>query len=180
MGAPAIEDLPHYQFDDYLQWEGRWELIDGIPYAMAPAPMKKHQALSSRMARLLDEALDGCETCYASLPVDWKIAEDTVVQPDNLIICESPDGLYITQTPPLVVEILSPSSERVDKGRKLRLYQDAGVLWYLIVDPNDETVCIYENLDGRFVKRVETADKTFRFERLQCDVDVDFSRLWKI
>lgn len=34
-----IEDLPHYTYDDYVTWEGRWELIQGIPYAMTPAPV---------------------------------------------------------------------------------------------------------------------------------------------
>ena len=32
------EQLPHYTYEDYLCWEGRWELINGIPYAMTPAP----------------------------------------------------------------------------------------------------------------------------------------------
>lgn len=180
MGAPNLEDLPHYTFDDYLQWEGRWELIDGIAYAMAPAPMKKHQALSGKMARLLDEALDACDTCYASLPVDWKIAEDTVVQPDNLIICESSEGFRITQAPPLVVEILSPSTRRTDEGRKYRLYESEGVTWYLIVDPEEKIVRIFENVNGGFTTRMETTDETFTFDRLPCEVTVDFSRLWRI
>jgi hypothetical protein len=47
MGITAlrIEDLPHYTYDDYVQWEGNWEIINGIPYAMSPAPSKKHQQL---------------------------------------------------------------------------------------------------------------------------------------
>lgn len=47
MGSAAlalkIEDLPHYTYDDYAQWEGRWEIIEGVPYAMSPAPTIKHQ-----------------------------------------------------------------------------------------------------------------------------------------
>jgi hypothetical protein len=35
-------DLPRYKFADYIKWEGNWELIDGIPYAMVPAPARKH------------------------------------------------------------------------------------------------------------------------------------------
>ena len=37
--ALKVEDLPHYTYDDYVQWEGRWELIKGIPFAMVPAPV---------------------------------------------------------------------------------------------------------------------------------------------
>ena len=39
----VIEDLPHYSYDDYKIWEGDWELIRGIPYAMAPAASWWHQ-----------------------------------------------------------------------------------------------------------------------------------------
>ncbi|HSV11108.1 MAG TPA: hypothetical protein VLI68_10085 [Hanamia sp.] len=34
----AVKLLPHYTYEDYCHWEGRWEVIDGIPYAMIPAP----------------------------------------------------------------------------------------------------------------------------------------------
>jgi len=49
-----IEDLPHYTYDDYVQWEGRWEIINGIPYAMVPAPGRKHQRLSVKIAAQLE------------------------------------------------------------------------------------------------------------------------------
>ena len=43
--ALALSDLPHYTYDDYIQWEGQWELIDGIAYAMVPAPSVEHKIL---------------------------------------------------------------------------------------------------------------------------------------
>jgi len=46
MGILEQGDLPHYTYDDYSQWEGRWELIDGIAYAMTPAPWFSHQRVS--------------------------------------------------------------------------------------------------------------------------------------
>ena len=49
ISALRIEDLPHYTYDDYVQWEGRWELINGIPYAMTPAPSVKHQLISQNI-----------------------------------------------------------------------------------------------------------------------------------
>ena len=104
MGTPRLEDLPHYTRDDYRPWEGRWELIHGIPYAMTPAPSIKHQSVSSRIDRLLQEALDQCDECRALLPVDWRIDEDTVVQPDNLVICHQEEKPYLTRAPALVFE----------------------------------------------------------------------------
>ena len=77
MSAIKKEYLPNYTYDDYKKWEGNWELIYGVPYAMAPAPMIKHQAISNKIARYLDEALQECETCQALLPIDWKIDDST-------------------------------------------------------------------------------------------------------
>ena len=37
--------VEYYTYDDYCQWKGDWELIDGVPLAMAPAHMIQHQAL---------------------------------------------------------------------------------------------------------------------------------------
>ena len=61
MGLVALknEDLPHYTYDDYVQWEGRWEIINGIPYAMYPAPSKKHQRVSLKIARQLEDFHEG-------------------------------------------------------------------------------------------------------------------------
>ncbi|NPA51584.1 MAG: Uma2 family endonuclease, partial [Aquificae bacterium] len=46
--------LPHYTYEDYKNWEGRWELIDGVPYAMSPAPAPKHQIVSNKIATQLE------------------------------------------------------------------------------------------------------------------------------
>jgi hypothetical protein len=59
MGLTSLqtEDLPNYTYDDYVQWEGNWEIINGIPYAMTPAPSKKHQQLSLEIAIQLKQLL---------------------------------------------------------------------------------------------------------------------------
>ncbi len=87
MSNSHIEDLPHYTYDDYVQWEGRWELIYGIAHAMSPAPSITHQAISQHIASQLERALENCQQCHALLPVDWKIDEETTVRPDNLLVC---------------------------------------------------------------------------------------------
>ncbi len=47
--SSGIKILPHYTYEDYCQWEGRWELIEGIPYAMSPAPVPGNQWVSSNI-----------------------------------------------------------------------------------------------------------------------------------
>jgi len=64
MGLTAlkIEDLPQYTYQDYAQWEGRWELINGIPYAMVPMPRIKHQRVCGKIYNYLSELLDARTT----------------------------------------------------------------------------------------------------------------------
>ena len=45
----AAKYRPHYTYDDYCQWEGQWELIEGMPYAMSPAPIPAHQRVNSTL-----------------------------------------------------------------------------------------------------------------------------------
>ncbi len=49
--------LPYYTYDDYCKWEGRWEIIDGIPHAMSPAPNPKHQAVGANIIYELIDAI---------------------------------------------------------------------------------------------------------------------------
>jgi hypothetical protein len=76
MGAKALrnEDLPQYTYEDYVQWEGRWELIQGIPYAMTPAPSIGHQVISSRINWQLRNLLQDCCRCEVLPPVSWWFA----------------------------------------------------------------------------------------------------------
>jgi Uma2 family endonuclease len=182
MGLPAlkVEDLPHYTYDDLVQWEGRWEIINGIPYAMAPSPTFKHQDISQRINVQLHELLKQCPLCRPILPVDWQIAEDTVVQPDNMVICgDNTDEKKLLLTPVLVFEILSPSTARKDKILKYKLYQEAGVKYFCIVE--QETLSA-----GVFVLKVDKyADKeTFEkgkmiFDLGPCKIAFDFGEVFK-
>ncbi len=56
MSTPSL--IERYTYEDYKSWEGRWELIDGIAYAMAPAPYPKHQRVVSHIWRELDKNLN--------------------------------------------------------------------------------------------------------------------------
>ncbi len=38
--------VEYYTYEDYCHWEGKWEMIWGVPLAMAPAPMIKHQSIA--------------------------------------------------------------------------------------------------------------------------------------
>ena len=47
--AYANKILPHYTYEDYVHWEGRWELHEGHPIAMSPMPVPKHQWVAAAL-----------------------------------------------------------------------------------------------------------------------------------
>ncbi len=178
MSSINLQDLPHYTYNEYCLWEGRWEIIHGIPYAMTPAPSVNHQHISSKIDRHLAELLDDCEHCHALLPVDWKISEDTIVQPDNLVVCFPPEGIYISQAPAVIFEILSPSTAKKDRETKFNLYEREGVEYYVIVDPVDRIAKVFQQVSGKFQKMLDTNNKTVSFSIEDCDIQFDFTKIF--
>ncbi|MCF6173466.1 MAG: Uma2 family endonuclease [Campylobacteraceae bacterium] len=176
MDALKLEDMPYYTYDDYALWKGKWEIIYGTAYAMSPAPMIKHQTISNKIARQLDEIFENCQKCKTLLPVDWKIAEDTVVQPDNLVICEEETNKsYITKAPKVIFEVLSKSTAKKDEGIKFNLYEREGVAYYIIVNPIDEMAKVYELKEGDFTNK----KTTFSLKECEETMEFDFSKIWE-
>jgi len=182
MGFLKLEDLPHYTYDDYKLWEGNdWELIYGQAYCMSPAPMIKHQHISSKIAWELQDLFNSCKKCQVLMPVDWKIAEDTVVQQDNLVICYTPTNeAYLTKAPKIIFEILSKSTAKKDKELKYKLYEQEGVKYYIIVDPKEEIAKVYELYNGKYIKVCDASDEVVEFAIKECDSEFkfDFSKIW--
>jgi len=181
MGAVRVEDLPNYTYDDYKLWDGEWELIYGVAYAMSPAPMIEHQSISNKIARYLDETFQDCEKCLSLLPVDWKIDEETVVQPDNLVICHKPTHkAYLTKAPKIIFEVLSKSTASKDKNLKYRLYEQEGVEYYIIVNPDDKIAKVYQLKDGKYIKLLDATDESVEFSLGACKktLKFDFAKIW--
>jgi Uma2 family endonuclease len=72
-------------------------------------------------------------------------SDDTVVQPDIMVICDEEKRGYegCRGAPDLVVEILSPSNTAIEMERKLKLYWEAGVREYWVVDPVNKGLTVY-------------------------------------
>lgn len=140
MPSPALaKTTSHFTWADYRAWRGdeRWELIDGVAYAMAPAPSIRHQTVALALGSRLEQALRGRPCRPFVAPTDVRLSEQDVVQPDILVVC---DAGIITEThidgaPDLVVEVLSPSTAALDLRQKKALYERAGVREYVLIDP---------------------------------------------
>jgi Uma2 family endonuclease len=145
--APRYQ--PHYTVDDYRHWEGRWELWEGAAVAMSPSPGGRHAELTGRMIMALGRAIEE-RPCKATVlvEIDWIVAHDTVVRPDITVVCgPAPEG-HVEQTPGLVVEVLSPATRTRDLVFKRQLYEEQGVPWYLIVDPDEHTIHVLSRRHG--------------------------------
>ena len=180
MEAIDYKYLPHYTYRDYKNWEGKWELIDGIAYAMSPAPMIEHQRISNKIARILDEKMGECKECIALLPVDWKIKEDSIVQPDNLVYCgkiENPN--YLTKAPKIIFEIISPATAIKDLNLKFKIYEQEGVKYYVIVNPNDKVAKVYKNIEGKYIKVGDFSKEKMIFDIDFCSFEFDFENIWR-
>ncbi|CAN5628132.1 hypothetical protein BH10BAC3_BH10BAC3_29120 [soil metagenome] len=145
---------PNYTYDDWLIWEGRWELIDGIPIAMSPLPVPKHQRIASAINYEFVSAIkkSKCKKSAVYEPLDYKVADDTILQPDILIVCGNILKPFLDFPPSLVVEILSPSTALRDRHTKFGIYESAGVKYYLIVDAEKELIELNELQNGKYVQ----------------------------
>ena len=173
----ALKNIPHYTYEDYCRWEGKWQLIDGHPIAMSPSPIAKHQIAGGDLYAIFKGALkDQCKECLACPPLDWLVKDDTVLQPDLLIVCQNIPQKYIDFPPVLVAEILSPSTALIDRNEKYDIYESQKVKYYLILDVNKERIEIYELSEGRY-ELVATSPSTFEFN-FQCSVSISFAEFW--
>lgn len=143
----AVSYIPNYTVADYLRWEGDWELWDGVPVSMSPAPGFFHQTVGSQLIAQLVQILgsDACSAdCRAVYESDWHVDESTVVRPDVMVVCGDPGGKWLTRRPELAVEILSPSTRQKDLVAKRQLYAANSVPFYLILDPGDQSALLLE------------------------------------
>ncbi len=182
MAALDYDNFQYYTYDDYQEWEDRWELIDGIAYVMSPAPYPKHQSVLAYIWQELDTHLEcSNEKCKAYLsPIDWKIDEATVVQPDVALFCEETEAQFFSKTPPLVVEVLSKATALKDVTTKKDLYEREGVLFYIIVEPHTEITDIFKLIEGKYQHSGKyTKEERCDFELSEeCRSAIDFSQVF--
>jgi Uma2 family endonuclease len=126
MAEPAIKRMT---LEEFLRWDDgtdtRYELIDSYPVAMAP-PAEAHRILAVRLVSRIDAALAGRRPCNAQIEpgVVRPDRADSYYVPDIAVTCEPNEpGRQAMVDPILIVEILSPSTERTDRRLKLPAFQ---------------------------------------------------------
>lgn len=155
------------------------ELIDGIPYAMSPALVPKHQRISGNLLSEFRMGLKKCKECAVYQPIDYLVADDTVLQPDMLIVCGEIQKKFLDFPPALVVEILSPSTALKDRRNKYPIYEEQGIPYFLIVSLDPEEVEVYQLVDNKY--QLMQQGHTFEFEfalEHGCSARIDFGEVW--
>ncbi len=176
----SMAEILNYTYEDYLNWEGEWELIEGAPVSMAPAPTKIHQRLAAEMFKALHLGLkDECSECEILYETDWKVSEETLVRPDIVLTCEDEHEAYLSKAPRIIVEILSPSTAKKDETIKFDIYEREGVQYYMLVYPDDLKVKVYRLQEGRYVKVGDYTHEVLELDTMECALSLDFRQVFK-
>ncbi|HBF33298.1 TPA: Uma2 family endonuclease [Candidatus Sumerlaeota bacterium] len=155
MAQSVQHENQKYTYADYLTWpeDERWELIDGEPYCMSPAPTPRHQIILVSLVLQVGNFLKGKPCQLFPAPFDVRFVERdlsdqetlTVVQPDISVICDPQkiDERGCKGAPDFIVEIVSPSSVQRDLIKKTALYEKYGVREYWVIHPVDQILTVY-------------------------------------
>jgi len=129
--------------EEFLRWDDgtdtHYELIGGFPVAMAP-PAEVHRALAVRLASRIDAALSARRPCNAQIEAGITRPDraDTYFVADIAATCLAlSPGRQAIEEPFLIVEILSPSTERHDRRTKLPLYRQLETVQEIVLIDSD-------------------------------------------
>ncbi|MCL2054753.1 MAG: Uma2 family endonuclease [Oscillospiraceae bacterium] len=194
--SPLRKEEPRYTYKDYITWDENFkcELIDGIPYVdgkpydeippkavmLAPAPAWQHQMVSGELFFRIRAFLEGKPCKVFSSPFDVRLntdeGDDTVVQPDIVVICDSNklSGTGCIGAPDMVIEVSSPSTTRRDKLDKFKMYQKAGVREYWIVEPDTKlTDVVIFKKEGYDMTRYSDKDIIPSYVLTGCEINMN-------
>jgi len=139
--------------------------------------MIKHQQVSGNIFSEFNKNISN--KCLVANFIDYKIANDTIVSPDVLVACGDDLGdKYLKKTPQIVVEILSPSTQRKDRNEKYNLYENEGIKYYIIVDWQSKIAEVYKLKDGKYKLSKKISKEDYLFEIDGCNIEFEFSNIW--
>lgn len=170
--------------EEYLEFdynaEGRYEWLDGEVFEMSGGS-PEHSLLGNRIGRLLGNQLDprGCLVFQS----DVRIKVPTMLPyrfGDVTALCGKP--IYedlgksrLLVNPTLIVEVLSPSTEKYDRVSKLKAYKSIESLReYMLVWQDKKFVMLFTKHNEKFWFQSEYVEgETLKLESLECELSVD-------
>lgn len=172
--APVRTDLT---FEEYIEAEAKsrakHEFVHGQMFGLAGASDRHNRVAGRLYARLLDAETGSCQTFFADMKV--RTPDGTGYYPDLLVTCdEDDDDAYVKRKPCLVVEVLSDSTEAVDRGEKLLNYQKFGSLQgYVLLSQDLPRAEVYRRVEDGWRYEVVEAGETMRLPCVGLELPVD-------
>lgn len=140
---------------DYLDGERdgavRHEYVGGQAYAMAGASARHNRIALNIAGRLNDHLADSeCEAFMADMKI--RVAPDLFYYPDVVVTCDQPrSNAYFRTEPRLIIEVLSPTTERIDRHEKLAAYKNCpSVQEYALVSQDGMLVEMHRRKDDEW------------------------------
>jgi len=165
-------------FDSYLQQERdaeyRSEYIDGKVYAIAGAS-KTHNTIAVALTATIETQLrEGCRVWQSDMKV---VIEDEgkrfAYYSDLVVACEEDsDDDYMCTRPRLIVEVLSPSTERIDFGEKLEKYTAIPSLMEYVLVSQDVPLVRVLRRRGAWREEMYKAEDVFQLESVGIEASV--------
>jgi Uma2 family endonuclease len=163
MSTEVIPKLTFEQFRELPSDGKRYELVHGKVH-VTPAPATRHQLTLQNLSENLGPYIHRNhlgELCQS--PLDIRLAEETVLQPDLIFISNARAGIiqenWIQGSPDLAVEVLSPATAGHDRAVKLPIYAEAGVPEVWLIDPKAKTVEVLRLREAKYVAEATYAGR---------------------
>jgi Uma2 family endonuclease len=160
----------------------RLELVNG-EIAVSPSPIPDHSYIVLTLASILRQHIDDHDMGQLFSDVDTIFGEHDVRRPDLLFFRNSRLHLIgdkaMEGPPDLAIEVLSPSSVKIDRKDKFKLYAASKVKYYWIVDPRQRTIEAYQLKAGRYVGRVRGSGSDIVRLRPFARLDIPLGKLWR-
>ncbi len=164
---------------EYLEWEAaqeeRYEYWDGEVVAMSGGT-RNHNRISLNFSKLLDDALlnRSCEVYIADVKVQIERGQK-YFYPDVVVTCDDrDDDPQLLQFPCLIIEVLSPSTEAIDRGAKFARYRKfISLQEYVLVPVDRSNVEIFRrNAQGQWVLSEYGLQETLMLESIGVEIAV--------
>ncbi|MDQ2902432.1 MAG: Uma2 family endonuclease [Chloroflexota bacterium] len=166
--------------EDYLKLDRtrdeRHEYIDGYAQAMSGGTVA-HMRIAANMFMLLDEQLGAQGPCHVySSDIRVQLSEARYVYPDVTVSCDVADWREkgdIVRSPRLIVEVLSPTTELYDRGKKFTYYQEsASVQEYVLIGSQRQVVEVFRRTGEKWTYQRYGPAHTIELESLDIRIPV--------
>jgi Uma2 family endonuclease len=187
----AGEHSPFLTVEEYFQLEEHdphtlYEYEDGSVYVMSGGSAN-HDTIKSNLHRILWNALHGGNCRVYTSDMKVPVTDTRYYHPDVIVTCNPRDRgtTQVIRSPRLVVEVLSPSTEMIDRTRKLKYYRAHPTIEeYLLIDSRSFKAEVYTKGDGKWIYDAFERDDEIilpnldvRFPLIDAYLDVEFAEL---